>query len=769
MFWGMQTRVWVDAELLERVSAELESSGYKALPFDPAQPPDRGVLLVRHAERAEALAKEHIKLAVVAVLDPGELPYPCCAVADFVLLEWFPGELLARVARLSKQDAPGYRVHLLARAVEYAGDIIELGTTKAVLQYVNPAYTRVLGVSASEAEGKTPAQLVRSGVHPPEFFKEIDRTLSSGQVWSGRLISRNTRGELVYLDTTLAPVTGESGQVTHHVAVKRDVTDRVQREQALEETNRALRQARDAALQASRAKSEFLANMSHELRTPLNAIIGYSELLMEDAEAAQQEDLRSDLKKIHTSGTHLLGLINDVLDMSKIESGKMDLDIQEFDLRELISQIKDTVEPLAQRHGNQLELLVDQAPERVIYDAQKLRQVLINLMSNACKFTSNGKVQLEVTVDGLGWLEISVSDTGIGMTEEQRGRLFRPFMQADSSTTKRYGGTGLGLAISQRFCEMMGGRIEVTSRPGVGSCFTVRLPERARRISKRSLDPSAEAEGPLVLVIDDDQSTYATLSATLSERGFRVEWARTGDGGMDAARQQRPQVIVLNINMPAKEGWSVLALLKEDPDTASIPVVMVTSLEEPELGMALGAADYLVKPIHPTHLVRTVRRWLTPANDNFTVLVVDDDPAMREIVERTLRGAGYQVATASNGHEGLQALETRTPGLIVLDLMMPEMDGFEFLRRLKENPRHGHLPVVVATAKELTEAEHKLLEESATRVIQKVAHSRTELMHIVERQVHTLLKSRWHTDRPLLSERPRRSSGPASERVVEKA
>ncbi|MEY4550535.1 MAG: hypothetical protein RL685_6730, partial [Pseudomonadota bacterium] len=766
----MHTRVWVDAELLERVSAELGEStaggGFKALPFDPAQPPDRGVLIVRHAERAEALAKERIKLAVLAVLDAGELQYPLAAVADFVLAEWFPGELAARLARLNKQDAPGYRVHLLARAVEYAGDIIELGTTKAVLQYVNPAYTRVLGVSASDAEGKTPAQLVRSGVHPPEFFKEIDRTLSAGRVWSGRLISRNTRGDLVYLDTTLAPVADETGQVTHHVAVKRDVTERVQREQALEETNRALRQARDAALQASRAKSEFLANMSHELRTPLNAIIGYSELLMEDAEAAKQEELLSDLKKIHTSGTHLLGLINDVLDMSKIESGKMDLDIQEFDLRELIAQIKDTIEPLAQRQSNQLELLVTQAPERVIYDAQKLRQVLINLMSNACKFTSNGRVQLEVSVDGLGWLEISVSDTGIGMTEEQRLRLFRPFMQADSSTTKRYGGTGLGLAISQRFCEMMGGRIEVTSRPGIGSCFTVRLPERARRITKRAQEASAELEGPLVLVIDDDQSTYATLSATLSERGFRVEWARTGDAGMEAARQQRPQVIVLNINMPAKEGWSVLALLKEDADTSSIPVVMVTSLEETDLGMTLGAADYLVKPIHPTQLVRTVRRWLTPSNDNFTVLVVDDDPAMREIVERTLRATGYQVATATNGSEGLQVLEARNPGLIVLDLMMPEMDGFEFLRRLKENPRHGHLPVVVATAKELTASELQLLEESATRVIQKVAHSRTELMHIVERQVTTLLKARWQSDtRPLLSERPRRSTGPASSRT----
>jgi len=756
------TRVWVDGELLERVAAEFGSASYQALAFNPAQPPDRGVLIVRHAERADQLAKQRIKLAVLAVLDEQELEYPHSAIADFVLYSWQPGELLARVVRLTAQDAPGYRVHLLARAVEYAGDIIELGTTSAVLQYVNPAYTRVLGVSASDAEGKTPAQLVRSGVHPPEFFKEIERTLSAGRVWSGRLVSRNTRGDLVYLDTTLAPVADDTGQITHHVAVKRDVTERVQREQALEETNRALRQARDAALQASRAKSEFLANMSHELRTPLNAIIGYSELLMEDAEASSQAELHADLKKIHASGSHLLSLINDVLDMSKIESGQMDLDVQELDLRELIATIRDTIDPLAQRQNNQLELELTDAPERVSCDPQKLRQVLINLLSNACKFTTGGRVRLEVGLDGLGWLELRVSDTGIGISDEQRARLFRPFVQADSSTTRRYGGTGLGLAISQRFCEMMGGRIDVLSRPGHGSTFTVRLPEKARRASKRALDAGPAVEGPLVLVIDDDQSTYTTLSGTLSERGFRVEWAGTGDAGLEAARQQRPQVIVLNINMPAKQGWAALALLKEHAETAAIPVVMITSLEDPELGMALGATDYLVKPIHPAHLIRTVQRWLAPSNDNFTVLVVDDDDSMREIVERTLRGAGYQVASAANGNEGLLVVEARSPGLIVLDLMMPEMDGFEFLRRLKENPRHFHLPVVVATAKELTETEQRMLAESATRVIRKAAHSRAELMHIVERQVNALVKSKSAEQRSPVSERPRRSSSRAA-------
>ncbi|HWO13354.1 MAG TPA: response regulator [Polyangiaceae bacterium] len=748
------TRVWVEEELFERAAAEFKAASFAAEAFNPAQPPDRGVLIVRKAQRADELAKQRVKLAVVAVVDEAELDYPHGAIADFVLLDWRPGELLARVERLLARDAPGYRVHLLARAVEYAGDIIEVCTTSAVLQYVNPAYTRVLGVSASEAEGKTPAQLVRSGAHTPEFFKEIDRTLSAGRVWSGRLISRNAHGDLVHLDTTIAPVANEAGQITHHVAVKRDVTERVHREEALEETNRALRQARDAALQASRTKSEFLANMSHELRTPLNAIIGYSELLMEDAVASSQSELHADLKKIHASGTHLLSLINDVLDMSKIESGRMDMDVEEFDLRELIGSIRDTIEPLAQRQGNLLEIELANAPERVSYDRQKLRQVLINLMSNACKFTSGGRVRLVVDQDGQGWLELRVIDTGIGMSDEQRARLFRPFVQADSSTTRRYGGTGLGLAISQRFCEMMGGRIEVTSRPEQGSTFTVRLPERARRLSKRVIEAHPQAESPLVLVIDDEQSTYTTLSGTLSERGFRVEWAGTGDVGLSAARQQRPQVIVLNINMPAKQGWNVLALLKGDAETAGIPVVIVTSIADPELGMTLGATDCLVKPIHPAHLIRTVQRWLGPSNDNFTVLVVDDDAQMREIVERTLRGAGYEVATATNGGEGLQVLRQSKPGLIVLDLMMPEMDGFEFLRRLQADPEYFRVPVVVATAKELTESERKVLEESAMRVIQKVAHSRAELMHIVERQVNAFVQSKRGEQASLAPQRP---------------
>jgi PAS domain S-box-containing protein len=737
------TRVWVEAGLLASVSAELERGGHAAVQFDEEAPPDRGVVLIRTAARAEEVAKQLIKLAVIAVVSTDELHFPSTAIADLVLAGSPEGELLARVNRLMAQDSPGYRVHLLARAVEFAGDIIELGTTRAVLQYVNPAYERVLGVSAKDAEGKTPAQLVRSNMHPPEFFRDIDQTLKAGRVWSGRIISKSTRGELVHLETTIAPVAGKQGGITHHVAVKRDVTERVQRELALEETNRALRQARDAALEANRAKSEFLANMSHELRTPLNAIIGYSELLMEDAEAEGRTELLADLNKIKNAGSHLLALINDVLDMSKIESGRMEVDITEFDPAVLIDSIRDTIEPLAQKQHNRLDIDISRAPALMRSDRQKLSQVLINLLSNACKFTTSGLVKLEVRSDDSGWIELSVTDTGIGMSEEQVAKIFRPFVQADTSTTRRYGGTGLGLAISQRFCELLGGYIDLKSASGKGSTFSVWLPEK---VAFDSIQPAGAQtkEAPSVLVIDDDQTTYELLGSMLAERGFRVEWVGTGDAGLQVARDQNPNVIVLDIALPGKDGWTVLARLKEDPATASIPVVMVTSLDEPKLGLALGAQDYLVKPVKPRELINTIRRWLAPSAVGATVLVVDDDPAMREVFERTLTSVGYSVVLAADGNEGLRALDARgddrpLPRLIVLDLMMPEVDGFEFLRRLKEHPRGAQLPVVVATAKELTEQEQQMLAESAAKIIRKNSHTRAELLAAVERQVTSLI------------------------------
>ncbi len=731
--------VWAEPEILAMAGAELEV-GLTVHPFDEqSQPKDLDVAIVRGASRARELAIRWPDVCVVAVVSSDELSAVDEAVDDFVCAPLNPGELALRITRVVARSERDLRGRLLARAVEFAGDIMEISNPRAVIQYVNPAFTRVLGYTAQQIIGKTPAQLQRSDAHSPEFFKNIDATLSAGKVWSGLLISRDATGNLVHLDSTIAPVSNSRGIVTHHVAVKRDVTERVHRERALEETNKALRKARDAALRANQTKSEFLANMSHELRTPLNAVIGYSELLMEDVEDSPA--LLSDLKKIHGAGTHLLSLINDVLDMSKIESGKMELDITDVELPTFLESIRATITPLAAKQNNALLLDIQHAPSNARTDTQKLRQVLLNLMSNACKFTTDGKVTLTVTEEPQGWLRLRVQDTGIGLTEEQRSKIFRPFVQADTSTTRKYGGTGLGLAISLRFCEMLGGRIELSSEVGVGSTFEVNLPLNYRPQSFRPKSLTPDGTEALVLVIDDDQLTFDVLNRNLTEKGCRVEWAATGEAGLAAAKRLSPHIIVLDVIMPGMDGWSVLTGLKESPETQDIPVVMLTMLEQAELGVAMGAVDYLVKPVRAGRLVSAIGRWLDTTRAEHRVLVVEDDVALREIAERSLSGAGYGVHTAANGLEALQALEEIVPDLIVLDLMMPEMDGFQFLHELRQRPQFDAVPVVVTTAKELTNDEQTLLQASAQRVIQKMAHSRTELLVQVERQIGLILSA----------------------------
>jgi hypothetical protein len=734
--------VWVDTAIFQRISEAL-GDAFNTQPLEPSSRIDDGdIVVLQGKDAARDMAVSQAGLCVMAIVKPEQASEVDPIVGDFICEPWTATELAGRLRQLTHRTQTAVHAELLSRAVEYAGDIIEIGTSGAVLQYVNPSYTRILGFTREQVIGKTPAQLVRSDAHSPEYFRNIDQTLKAGKVWSGLLISRNVAGQLVHLESTISPVSNSRGTVTHHVAVKRDVTERIQREKALEETNAALRKARDAAVLANKTKSEFLANMSHELRTPLNAVIGYSELLIEDAEDVEPKNtsLINDLQKIHGAGSHLLSLINDVLDMSKIESGRMELDLQDLELEPLLNSIKTTVEPIALRDQNYIVVETKDLPATMRTDPQKLKQILMNLMSNACKFTKGGLVHLGAYGEPGGWVRLQVRDEGIGMTPEQRNKIFKPFVQADSSTTRRYGGTGLGLAISLRFCEILGGRIEVESEPGKGSTFEVWLPMTAR---PPSIPPGlAPAPGEAtVLVIDDDQLTYDTLNRALSERGFQVEWAATGADGVNAAKRHQPHVIVLDVVMPGMDGWEVLTSLKADPETESIPVIMVTLLEESNVGVSLGAVDYLVKPIKAPRLLAAIQKWLGRPRDQVNILVVEDDAALREIAERTLGGTGYKVATAENGAQALQAIASLPPDLIVLDLMMPEMDGFEFLQLLRQKPEFRHTPVIVATAKELTEQEHALLQRSTQRVIQKSAHSRTELLYRVEKQVCAILRS----------------------------
>ena len=487
----------------------------------------------------------------------------------------------------------------------------------------------------------------------------------------------------------------------------------------------ALQVAQVAAEAASKAKSQFLANMSHELRTPLNAIIGYSEMLQEEADDLGTPEIKPDLQKIHGAGKHLLGLINDILDLSKIEAGKMTLYLEAFEVQTLLNEVAATVQPLIQKNGNQLTLEV--APEigSMRADVTKVRQALFNLLSNASKFTDKGSITLRARRQGAD-LVFDVIDSGIGMTPEQVGRLFQAFAQADASTSKKYGGTGLGLALSRKFCQLMGGDLTVASEAGKGSTFTATIPAQVIEVAEGAVpvlsattaEISSTGSGPLVLVIDDDATVQDLLRRSLNRDGFRVETSPDGTSGLARARELHPDIITLDVMMPGMDGWEVLAALKEDPETADIPVIVVSLVDERGLGFSLGAADYLTKPLDFSRLSAVLNRHAKVGLGR-RVLIVEDDQAMQELLQKRLTQEGWQVLVAGNGREALERLTQGTPDLVLLDLMMPEMDGFEFLEAFRKQPGCARTTVVVMTAKILTPADHQRLRGQVAQVVAK--------------------------------------------------
>ena len=496
--------------------------------------------------------------------------------------------------------------------------------------------------------------------------------------------------------------------------------------------------AKEVADAANQAKSEFLANMSHELRTPLNAIIGYSEMLVEEAEDLDQEDFIPDLQKIYRAGKHLLTLINDVLDLSKIEAGRMELFLETFELAPVIQEVATTIAPLVEKNGNTLEITCDQDLGSMYADLTKLRQSLYNLLSNASKFTDSGLIRLTVNRDRKNnqeWISFQVSDTGIGMTPEQLGKLFQAFTQADASTTRKYGGTGLGLAITQKFCQMMGGDVQVESELNIGSTFTIHLPVRVQTPAietAKPLKPSepSKQENNRVLVIDDDPTTHDLLERFLTKQGFAIQAANDGLEGLRLAKEMKPEAITLDIKMPGMDGWAVLAALKSDPQTTEIPVVVMTIEDNHNLGYALGAADYLLKPIDRQQLMSVLQKYQTNRASN-AILVVEDDADSRDLLCRQLE-KNWQVVAAENGRSALEKIASQPPGLILLDLMMPEMDGFELVRELRRHPQWQSIPIIVITAKELTEADCQRLTGRVEKIFQKGGYNRQSLLAQVE-------------------------------------
>jgi two-component system NtrC family sensor kinase len=509
-------------------------------------------------------------------------------------------------------------------------------------------------------------------------------------------------------------------------------------EQKVEERTREVEEKSRQLEMASQHKSQFLASMSHELRTPLNAIIGLTEMMVTNAARFGTEKAAEPLRRVQRAGTHLLGLINQVLDLSKIEAGKLELSPDLVALAPLITEVVDTARPLAEQNNNRLVVKCQEDLGSLTVDPMRLRQILLNLLSNACKFTKQGEVTLLArrVINQGNWIEFAVSDTGIGITPEQQAKIFEEFTQADSSTARQYGGTGLGLAITRKLARMMGGDVTLTSEAGKGSTFTVRLPTSTEVSAGDpiSTDRGRSTRADCVLVIDDDATARELIADHLKAQGFCVVTAAGGVEGLKLAKELQPTAITLDVMMPDLDGWSVLAALRQNAELADIPVIMVTIVDEHRRGIALGAVGYLTKPIDRERLHRLIRRFQAPTRPT-RVLMVEDDALQRERMLGWLERPQWIVREAADGREALNILREEKPDVILLDLMMPEMDGFEVVAALQKNADWQEIPVIVITSLDLNAKDRERLNSGVQSVLVKEKFRPEDLVERIRRLV----------------------------------
>jgi len=596
---------------------------------------------------------------------------------------------------------------------------------------INHAGEELLGFSRDELMGKNDFDFFPAD--QAELFVAADRaTLRNRRLVDipEETIQTRNKGART-LHTQKIPILDAAGEPSFLLGISEDITEaRIVQE--------ALLQAQAEAERANKAKSQFLASMSHELRTPLNAILGFSELLSDDtSDKFDKGTRRRFLDQIHTSGQHLLQLINDILDLSKVEAGQMELHLQSVELGELVQEVRASIEPLARSKA--IVLNTESSRElSLIADSAKVKQMLLNLVSNAIKFTPSGG-RIDIRVRRLeSWVEIAVSDSGIGIAKEDLGRLFAEFQQLDAGPGRQQEGTGLGLALTKRFAELHGGQVIVESELGKGSTFTLRLPLQtpAPRVSRvpASVAPlhvaSIDLDRPLVLVVDDNPQAAEILSRHLEAGGFRTEVARTGSEALSMAGELKPVAITLDILLPEVDGWEVMSRLKADPATRDIPVVVVSVVDKPLLGRALGAFDYFVKPVDGKALLSRLSRYTFTTkvkSEPVQVLVVDDEKANLDMLEALLKPAGFGVLKAGSGQEGIDMARSEMPSLILLDLMMPGLSGFDVVEALRGEEATRSIPIMVLTAKTLTEDDKRALNGQVAAIFQRNSMAGAEL------------------------------------------
>ena len=517
---------------------------------------------------------------------------------------------------------------------------------------------------------------------------------------------------------------------------------------------------------ANKAKSQFLANMSHELRTPLNAIIGYSELMEDDLLDAGHKELIPDLHKINDAGLHLLSLINDILDLSKVEAGKMEVFLETFSVNEVISNIVDTIEPLILKNNNNFTVDLPDFDISMTSDITKLKQNMLNLLSNASKFTKQGNVTLKINQclddKGIECLDFSIIDSGIGMTSEQITNLFQPFSQADISTTRKYGGTGLGLTITQKFCTMLGGNISVSSIEGEGSTFTMRLPVSA---DKRAVDAEKRTTQHLrtntinpeklrfdlenrrpeenekrrkvstILVVDDDTAVLDILNSILAKDGFNVVTANNGEKGVQLAKELTPDAIILDVIMPGFGGWDVLVHLRTDPISASIPIIMMSFEDEKAAAAANGVPFFMHKPLDKELVLRNVKTCVRK-HAAASVLIIEDQLEVRRLYRNIFEEQGWRVYEAGDVDMGITLAKLQRPKLIITDIGLPGKSGVELILKIREENETAHIPIIVASSIDINDPSLNEIKESIVGFFQKGSYSIEKLVS----QVDAILK-----------------------------